>query len=689
MSDVLLEIGMEELPARFIDDAQQQLEANTHKWLKEKNIDYSSLHTFATPRRLAIVIEGIAQEQKTTEEEVRGPQMQIAQDENNAWTKAAIGFTKGQGKTVDDIYTKTEKEKTYIYVNKVTEGEKTVGLLPALKDVIDSLRFSQTMRWGDKSYRFPRPIRWITALYDDEVIPFEVAGVKTDKISRGHRFLGKDIVITAPSMYESLLEKQYVIADPQKRESLILKGIQEIEAKTSFHIEVEQSLLEEVRNLIEYPTVFYGEFEQDFLKLPQEVLITSMKEHQRYFPVFNKEKDKLLSFFVSVRNGDSKKIDNVVQGNEKVLRARLQDAVFFYEEDQQQSINFYNQKLEKVVFQEKIGTIYEKTKHMQDISSYILDGLDVNEDTKRTVLRAAEISKFDLMTNMVNEFTELQGIMGEKYARIFGEDQHVAKAIREHYLPIQANGELPEALEGSVVSIADKLDTITGCFTVNLIPSGSQDPYGLRRQATGILRILIANKWEVKVEDLVEKACAVYGVTDKATQENIVQFFRDRAEYLLTDEGLEADVVRAVLNGNIDTLHYAREKAALLSDKKNAENFKPVQEALVRVMNIAQKAETNQPVNNQLLETDSEKALFDKYNEMYTAFTAAEARKDAAAALQTLANLQDVIHAFFDQNMVMAEDEKVKQNRLALMERLSSLITAFADLTLIEWKQHQ
>ena len=689
MSDVLLEIGIEELPARFIDDAEQQLEANTYHWLKEQNLDYGSIQTFSTPRRLAVLIYSIAKEQKTIEEEVRGPQLHIAKDENDSWTKAAIGFTKGQGKTVDDIYTKTENGKEYIYVNKITEGKNTKDLLPALKNVIDQLQFSQTMRWADISYRFPRPIRWVTALYDETVIPFEVADVKTSNISYGHRFLGEELIITAPSDYEALLEKQYVIADPQKREAMIVQGIHDIEAKTPFHIEVEQDLLEEVRNLVEFPTVFYGEFERDFLKLPEEVLITSMKEHQRYFPVFNKEQDALLAFFVSVRNGDNKRLDNVIRGNERVLRARLKDAVFFYEEDQQQSIEFYNDKLKNVVFQEKIGTIYEKTMHIKDIANDILDILEVDKETKQTAIRTSEICKFDLVTNMVNEFTELQGIMGEKYARIFGEDQQVATAIREHYLPLQANGKLPETVEGSVVSMADKLDTIAGCFSVGLIPSGSQDPHGLRRQATGVLRILLANNWKIKLELLIEKACAVYGATDESTIEMIVQFFRDRATYLLTDEKLEVDVVRAVLNKDIDVFHYKRDKALLLTDKKHSENFKPYQEALIRVMNIAQKADPNQSVQANLLQSDSEIALFDKYKENHANLKNAESCYNAEAALRVLEDMKESINAFFDHNMVMAEDEQVKQNRLSLMHPISTMIKEFADISLIEWKQHQ
>src|SRR5690625_2484385 len=365
---VLFEIGIEELPARFIDDAESQLFVKTEEWLKKANITYESIKTYSTPRRLAIMIGNIAEEQKTIREEARGPQLKIAKDESGNWTKAALGFVKGQGKQPEDIYVKEIKGQEYIFVEKVIEGRKTVEILPEFKDIITSIHFPQTMRWGEGIFRFARPIRWILALFNDQVIPFEVANVTSNNVTFGHRFLGQESVITDPTRYETILEENYVIVDPERRENIILKQIHELESKINARIVVNDSLLNEVRNLVEYPTVFHGQFEEEYLQLPEEPLITSMQEHQRYFPVKSKEDDTLLPYFVSVRNGDNRELNNVVRGNEKVLRARLADAVFFYEEDKKYSIDFYIHKLKTVVFQEKIGTIYEKLTNVTKIT---------------------------------------------------------------------------------------------------------------------------------------------------------------------------------------------------------------------------------------------------------------------------------------------------------------------------------
>lgn len=687
MNNVLLEIGMEELPARFIDNAEKQLQKDTATWLKDVNIAYGTIKTFSTPRRLAILIEDVSDEQATIEEEVRGPQLKIAKDDQGNWTKAAIGFTKGQGKAEEDIYTKKINGNEYIFVNKVSEGKKSAELMPELQSIINGLHFPQTMKWGNNTYHFPRPIRWIVALFNEEVISLEAAGVKASNISYGHRFLGKQFTIQHPVSYEKQLLEEYVVADVQKREALILEGIEKLENENGFEIAKDLSLLHEVRNLVEYPTVFFGSFEETFLSLPDEVLITSMKEHQRYFPVLNKQSKKLLPYFVSVRNGNDYCLDNVAKGNEKVLRARLSDASFFYKEDQTQSINFYNEKLKKVIFQEKIGTIYEKTVKVKQIAALLLEHIQPEKEVREAAIRAAEIAKFDLVTNMVNEFTELQGVMGEKYALIFGEGEKTAKAIREQYLPQSSDGALPESIQGAVVSIADKLDTIVGCFSVGIIPTGSQDPYGLRRQAIGILRIAEKFNWKITIENLISIACDVYQA-DHSVFEKTKQFFIDRTSYLFSDKSLEQDVIKSVLKNQIGIYHYAAKKAEILSAKRNDESFKTIEEALVRIMNIANKAEHEVMIDTSLFETDSETKLFTVYNEVSQRFSEAETALDAEGALDELAELAAPIHSFFDHNMVMADDEQIKQNRLSLATSVSALIAQYADLRLIEWKQH-
>ncbi|RDW19221.1 glycine--tRNA ligase subunit beta [Oceanobacillus arenosus] len=690
--DVIIEIGLEELPARFIDDAEKQFLEKAANTLTELRIPYDSITSFSTPRRLAVQIQGVAAFQTTIEEEAKGPAESIAKDADGNWTKAAIGFTKGQGKTPEDIYLKEIKGINYIFIKKHIEGKPTMELLPVFKEIIEGIQFGKNMRWSTETLRYARPIRWLVALFGNEVIPFEIAHVQTGNKTFGHRFLGKEIILDNPLQYQSALLESYVIVDSKERERLILEGIHQLEEKEGFTIPVDPKLLNEVKNLVEYPTVFLGSFEEEYLVLPSEVLITSMKEHQRYFPVISKT-GELLPHFIGVRNGDKEWIDTVIRGNEKVLRARLADAKFFYEEDQEQSIDFYLEKLNRVVFQVKLGTISEKVERVVHITKQLTSLLELDETVKKHAARAAEISKFDLMTNMVNEFTELQGVIGEKYANSFGEDPVVAKAINEHYLPRQANGALPESIVGAIVSIADKIDTIVGCISVGLKPTGSQDPYGLRRQATGILRILSARKWNISLEKIIEITQSLYQTlsieqaeADEVTRE-LHEFFQLRATFLLKELAVEQDVIQAVVSKEIGMFDYTEEKAKLLSVKRNDEAFKSVQEALVRLLNLANKID-KMFVDPNIFETDSERALFEQYENSITAYDEANANKDAQQALSVLSGLSGPIHAFFDNNMVMADNIEVRDNRLALINRIAALIYDFADLSLIEWKQH-
>jgi len=685
---VLLEIGVEELPARFIDDAEKQLKEKALDWLKENRIQIDTITSYSTPRRLTVIIRDVADKQTTIEEEVRGPQVSIAKDEDGNWTKAATGFAKGQGKSVDDLVEKEVKGKAYVFVTKQILGKETAEILPELKEVITSISFGNTMRWGTGSLRFARPIRWIVALYGQEVIPFEIANIHTGNETRGHRFLGKPFQVQDITAYEKSLEEEYVIVDPEKRKSLILEGIKELEQTHDFRVIVEDDLLREVTNLVEYPTVFMGTFEDHFLQLPSEVLIISMKEHQRYFPV--KSHDKLLPYFIGVRNGDNTALDTVIKGNEKVLRARLADAEFFYEEDKNQSIDSYLEKLERVVFQEDLGTIAQKSHRVQQLASQIAERLDFPADVKDDIKRAATISKFDLVTEMVNEFTELQGVIGEIYAKHFGEREAVATAIREQYLPAHATDVLPLTDVGSVLSVAEKLDTIVGIIAVGRIPTGSQDPYGLRRQAVGVLRILEGKNWAFTLEELLELVFEIYDDLEMEPIENykekIQEFFTSRALYLLREQGIEQDVFQAVMGEAIGHFAYSIEKAKLLSEKRHDEGFKEKEEALVRVLNLAEDTEAS--IDPTLFETKSEESLYEQFLESKDKFELATNQKNTEEAFQSLELLAEPIHSFFDNNMVMADENEIRNNRLALVSGIAELILEFADLAKIEWKQN-
>lgn len=683
---ILFEIGVEELPARFIDNAEKELFKKTKDWLNDSRVAYEDIISFSTPRRLAVLIKNVDEKQLTITEEVRGPAMKIAKDESGDWSKAAIGFTKGQGMSPEDIFTREVKNIEYIFVEKTIEGKSTKEILPEFKEIINSLHFQQTMRWGESSYKFARPIRWLVALADKEVIPFEIANVETNRETRGHRFLGKHVQISDASEYESLLEENYCIPNPKKRENIIIEQLKELEIKNNFKIIIDPELLTEVRNLVEYPTAFYGSYAEHFLNLPSEVLITSMKEHQRYFPVVNEELE-LLPYFVSVRNGDDQAIENVAHGNEKVLRARLSDGEFFYAEDQKNKIDFYLKKMETVVYQEKIGTLAEKVNKVTAIAKEIGQLLEVDFTTAEKISRTAEISKFDLMTDMVNEFPELQGVMGEKYALILGEDEEVAEAVKEHYLPVQAKDKLPKSQISTVVSIADKLDTVISSISVGLMPTGSQDPYSLRRQAIGVLRIMEEKAWDIRVEELLAIVENVYNINDEKLKEEIKNFFKQRVQYLFVQSGLEQDIVQSVINKKLGNLAYTHNKAVILSHKRNDDSFKPVQEALVRVLNLNTKDAADE-INQALFVNDSEQALYDKYVAVKKSFQVNNIELKAEDAFEDLTSLVNFITDFFDNNMVMAEDEQIKGNRLSLVKNISNMIKEYADLTVIEWNQH-
>lgn len=684
-NEVLFEIGVEELPARFIDRAENELSEQTALWLKKERIAFDEVKTFASPRRLAIYIKGIGDKQETVVEKVRGPKLDIAKDDDGNWTKAAIGFCKGQGKSPDDIFIEEIKGIPYTFVEKRIEGRDTAVVLQEFKNIILGLSFPQLMRWGSEKIRFARPIRWLLALYNEDVIPFQIASIKTSNRTYGHRFLGKEIVIDHPKNYESLLEENFVIADKQKRRTLITEQITSLEKREQFHVQVSESLLDEVQHLVEYPTVFFGSFEETYLSLPNEVLITSMQEHQRYFPVFSVDQKKLLPHFVSVRNGDSNKIDNVIRGNEKVLRARLADARFFYDEDRDYSIDHFMDKLKTVVFQEKLGTVYEKVNRVSEIVKQLTTYIDLTNEEKECAIRAAEICKFDLVTNMVNEFPELQGVIGEKYARHYGEDDAVAVAIKEHYYPLQANGKLPETKIGAIVSVADKLDTVIGTISVGLTPTGSQDPYGLRRQTIGMLRIVKENNWNISIEQLVSIGKKFHDTS--SYDDELSSFISDRVAYLLQNNHISSDIIRAVLDEEIGVLPYTLDKAILLNNKRNDDSFKFAQESFIRILNLANQAESNE-IDEALFQTPSEKELQDELLKVKEEFHLYNEQYKANEAFTALEKLAHPIHEFFEHNMVMDNDEKIKRNRLALVFEIAALIKQFANLSLIEWKQH-
>lgn len=684
---LFLEIGTEEMPARFVVGACEQLKEKVEKWLGANRISYGEVVSYETPRRFAVMVKGVNEQQEDINEELRGPAKKIAVDENGEWTKAALGFARGKGLTPEDLYLQEVGGVEYVFARKHQAGQPTADLLPQLQELITGLSFPKNMRWGAYDLRFVRPIRWLVALFGTDVIPMEITGIKAGKETQGHRFLGRPVQIEKPEDYVSALAEQYVLVDPAERKQRILAQIKDLETEKGWTVPIDEGLLDEVIHLVEYPTVLYGSFEEEYLEIPQEVLVTSMREHQRYFPVQNDNGD-LLPHFITVRNGDERDLATVARGNEKVLRARLSDARFFYQEDQKLKIEDALARLENVVFHEELGTIGDKIRRIQEVATAIGGAAKLSAAETEKLQRAAAISKFDLVTQMVYEFPELQGIMGERYARLAGEDETVARAIFEHYLPRFAGDRLPETNEGAVLSIADKLDTVVGCFAIGIIPTGSQDPYALRRQAAGIVQILLDKQLPISLDELFETALSILDgksllKRDKEEiKKDLYEFFALRLKNLLQEQQVRYDVIDAVLSADATRVTEIVARAQVLMSAVAHENFKGIVESFNRVNNLAQKA-TSKEVDTSLFETQAERDL-------WTAFTAAKQegqelleRQDFARALDRMADLKLSIDAFFDNVMVMVENEKVKVNRLALLASIAAFVFQLADFSKI------
>ncbi|MBV0914344.1 glycine--tRNA ligase subunit beta [Apilactobacillus sp. HBW1] len=681
----LLEIGLEEMPAHVVTPSIKQLVKKTEDYLKDQRIDFDAVKPFSTPRRLTIQIEGLADKQPDVNETVKGPAKKIALDDEGNWSKAAIGFTKGQGLSTDDITFKEVKGTEYVFVEKHIAGKPVKEVLMGLNDVITSMTFPTLMKWNVYRLDFIRPIRWMVALLDDEVLPIQILDVTASNVSRGHRFLGQDTTINSADEYEEKLKEQFVIVDAQKRKDLIVKQIKEIQDENNWVININQGLLEEVNNLVEWPTAFFGKFDEKYLQLPSEVLITSMKDNQRFFYV-NDQNGNILPFFISVRNGNSEYIENVIAGNEKVLTARLEDAMFFYQEDQAKDIDFYVNKLKKVSFHDKISTMFEKMQRVEKIAEVIGQHAKLSDQELKDVKRAAQIYKFDLVTGMVGEFSELQGVMGEKYALLKGENEAVATAIREHYMPISATGELPATKVGSVLSLADKFDSILTFFAAGMIPSGSNDPYALRRQANGIVRIVKNEELNFNLTEMMEafinaeKDANVAPDLDQNKEiSEIVSFIKDRIVKQLKADKIRHDIIDAAGNSNNDNIEFIFNVADILDEHKEDDNFKESVEALTRVLRISEKqdfASDDLNVDESLFENDSEKNLHSNVEAISGDFFSLSANDE----YNKLFDLKDSINDYFDQTMVMAKDENVKNNHLRELTKLSNMINWFADL---------
>lgn len=680
---LLFEIGTEEIPARFIAKTKADMKGYLEKTLKELHIEYKSIELKCTPRRFVVIIDELAENQATVEEELKGPAKKIAFDENNNPSKALLGFLKGKDISPEEVYFKTVGKDEYAHIKLTKEGQAVKGLLKDIfEGMIKSTTFPKSMRWGGKNIRFVRPIRYFVCLMDEEVIDFEIEGIKTGNITKGHRFLGSsEIVINTPDEYEAKLKENFVILDDEQRKALILEQCKAVADSLGGTLMMDEDLLEEVNYIVEYPTAFYGEFDESYLSLPKEAIITPMKEHQRYFPVLDAD-GKLLNKFITVRNGDSYAIDNVKRGNEKVLDARLSDALFFYHEDTKKPLEAYVERLDTIVFQQKLGTILDKTKRIQNLSEKIAKALAL---TLPNLDRAAYLLKADLTTAMVFEFTELQGIMGRYYANLSNEPSEVAEAIYEHYLPRFAGDELPSTNEGIILALSDRLDSVAGFFAIGIQPTGSQDPYALRRQALGILNIMMEKKLDVRLFDLLDLALENFDFEDmdkQSVKSDLMSFFELRLKNLFTDMGIRYDVVDAIINiedsNPFDLLIRAKDLDAWVKNNSVTEAL----QTFSRISNISKEAIAGK-VDEALFAHDSEAKLNTAYNSIKAEVEAMLARREYVKALELLISIKDSVDAFFDSVMIMDENMDIRENRLAMLSNIRTTMESVADLSKI------
>lgn len=679
---LLLEIGTEEVPAHVMPGILSQLKENAAKTFEELRIEYKNIKTLGTPRRSALLVEGLAEQQADLSKENRGPAVNIAFDADGNPTKAAQGFARGQGVKPEELVTKDG----YVYAMVHENGGQTVDLLgDTLKGLVDGLNFPNNMHWADLDYKFIRPLRWLVALYGQDVIDFEVANVKSGRTSRGHRFLSEgDFEIANADDYVEACRKASIIVDQNERCEMIRQQIAEVAAANGGQAEVNEDLLEEVLYLVEYPTALCGKFDEKYLALPAEAVITPMRDHQRYFPVL--KDGQLLPLFITIRNGGKEHLETVQHGNERVLRARLEDAQFFFDEDRKKTLEQHGEKLKTVVFQDGLGTIYDKALRLEVLAGYIADAIGANEQDKKDAVRAAKLAKADLVTGMVTEFTELQGVMGREYALLDGETKAVAQAIDEHYMPRFAGDSQPASVAGRIVSLADKIDTIVGTFSRGLIPTGSQDPFALRRQALGIVNMLKEAQYHISLSQLVAKAMELLKIAEAGQQaklqNDVADFMKLRLKNVLADAGIRYDVVDAVFV-TVDDIYGVFLRAQAVNEAVKQDMEKTIQ-AFVRTGNIARKAEDVQAaVEAGLLAEQVEKDLYKAYEDAASKVEKEVAAQDYAGAIATLSQLAAPIDAFFDGVMVMDKDEKIKNNRLGLLKLVDNLICQVADFSKI------
>ncbi len=680
--DLLFEIGAEEIPAGFMPNILGQLKQLAETKLNDAHLPFESIATYGTPRRLALIVKGLADTSAEISERHKGPSASIAYDADGNATKAAIGFARGKGLDVADLVV----EDGYIYAETKTAGVPAKDIVTdMLPQLITGLNFPKSMHWGNLDAKFVRPVRWLVALLDEEVIPVEFATVKSGNVTRGHRFLGADeITIKNAASYVDTLKENFVMVDQDARRELISKQLHDIAASKNASIVWDDDLLEEINYLVEWPTALCGGFEESYLALPDAAIITPMKDHQRYFPLVDQD-GKLLPMFLTVRNGSDHSIEVVQAGNERVLRARLDDAKFFFNEDRKKPLIDRQDGLTKIVFQEGLGNLADKTERLLKLGRVFGEECGLHEDAAVVLERATELAKTDLTTGMVTEFTELQGVMGKEYALLDGESPEVAEAIFEQYLPRFAGDVLPQTEAGKVLSIIDKVDNIVATFSRGLIPTGSQDPYALRRQTIGILNILLGSEWNISLRPIFKASMELLNVAADKQEEllnQVEEFFTLRLKNIFLDREVPHHVIDLLLSNNELSVADAEGLVNALLANRIDENVELVQ-AYTRMYNLVKDVEYT-GVNSDLLKEDAEKALFEAASKASEASLAAWEANDYNAVVAVPATLVPAINKFFEDVMVMDKDEAIKANRLQLVRLAYSVMAIIGDISALK-----
>ncbi len=685
-AELILEIGTEEIPSGYIDRALHDLKQLAQIRFESNRIKHSGLKTYGTPRRIVLVGHGIADKQDDLEQEFNGPPRNVAYDKKGNPTKAALGFAKKHGVSVNDLDIVKTPKGEYLHVNKLVPGRPTSEILAEiLPDMILAIPWPKSMRWGNIDCLFVRPIHWILCLLNGKVVPFELGGIKTDSFTRGHRFMSPDpMEIRSVSDYFTVMDKSFVMVDHKKRQQSVKASVETAAANAGGKVIEDVALLNTVTNLVEYPFVVSGSFGKKFLSLPEAVLITSMREHQKYFAMYD-DHNHLMSRFVAVNNTRPRDKKVVIKGHERVLKARLADAVFFFREDRSRSLLTRLEDLKDVVYQADLGTSFDKVVRFKKLAQIICDHLDINRHDE--IRLAADLCKCDLVTQMVSEFPGLQGVIGKEYAKLEGFPDEVCAAIEEHYMPVAADSVLPETEIGAILGIADRIDTITGCFAVNLIPSGSSDPFALRRHALAVIRILEDRDWPLSLKKMLNEAILILkeqvDFDSQTVLERVMDFFRERYRFLILRAGYDSDIVESVISVAFDTVNDLRKRIDQMKRfAVQSKEFNELALTFKRVSNILKNQEKQESIDTSIFREESEVSLWKTYTEVKNEVEECLKKRDYYGAMVLMAHLKAPVDNFFDNVEVLTKaDPHLKNNRVAMLQQVETLLKKLADFS--------